>query len=236
MTPAVVFDQDRSVVRKLVGMRPLRLARGPDGRWTVRHRLRLEPTARADQHPGLRVDRRAHPRHGAAGDREACRAAQWKETARGQYARLPAELGGGGLERCVGQPDAGAVLRPQQLARPADARAASVHQRRHVREHRQVQYQWQQGNDPPCCPTGIGTGPVPARRDGKLKALDPVPNPGAQLIRTRRPYVRRTIGDAPSWSRSAPVCSSASGMCSGCSISAYRSCSGMPNPSTSVSA
>ena len=38
-----------------------------------------------------------------------------------------------------------------------------------------VQNQWKQGNDQPCCPTGIGTVRLqPA--DGKLKALDPVPN------------------------------------------------------------
>jgi hypothetical protein len=38
-----------------------------------------------------------------------------------------------------------------------------------------VQYQWRQGQDPACCPTGIGT--VRFRIvDGKLKALDPIPN------------------------------------------------------------
>ena len=38
-----------------------------------------------------------------------------------------------------------------------------------------VQYQWRQGQDSACCPTGIGT--VRFKIDnGKLKALDPVPN------------------------------------------------------------
>ncbi len=38
-----------------------------------------------------------------------------------------------------------------------------------------VQYQWRQGDDQPCCPTGIGT--VRFRvGDGDLEALDPVPN------------------------------------------------------------
>jgi LppP/LprE lipoprotein len=38
-----------------------------------------------------------------------------------------------------------------------------------------VQYQWRQGQDPACCPTGIAT--VRFRiEDGKLKALDPIPN------------------------------------------------------------
>jgi hypothetical protein len=38
-----------------------------------------------------------------------------------------------------------------------------------------VQYQWRQGQDPACCPTGIGT--VRFRIvDGKLKALDPLPD------------------------------------------------------------
>ena len=38
-----------------------------------------------------------------------------------------------------------------------------------------VQYQWRQGQDPPCCPTGSGTVRFKID-DGKLKALDPVPN------------------------------------------------------------
>lgn len=37
-----------------------------------------------------------------------------------------------------------------------------------------VQYQWRQGQDPACCPTGSGT--VRFKIDnGKLKALDPIP-------------------------------------------------------------
>ena len=39
-----------------------------------------------------------------------------------------------------------------------------------------VQYQWRQGNDAPCCPTGIGTVRFHIGEDGKLKALDPIPN------------------------------------------------------------
>jgi LppP/LprE lipoprotein len=39
-----------------------------------------------------------------------------------------------------------------------------------------VQYQWQQGGDPPCCPTGIGTVRFRIGDDGKLKAVDPIPN------------------------------------------------------------
>jgi hypothetical protein len=38
-----------------------------------------------------------------------------------------------------------------------------------------VQYQWRQGQDPACCPTGIGTARFRIV-DGKLKALDPIPN------------------------------------------------------------
>ena len=38
-----------------------------------------------------------------------------------------------------------------------------------------VQYQWRQGQDPACCPTGIGT--VRVKIDnGKLEALDPIPS------------------------------------------------------------
>jgi hypothetical protein len=38
-----------------------------------------------------------------------------------------------------------------------------------------VQYQWRQSQDPACCPTGIGS--VRFRiEDGKLNALDQVPN------------------------------------------------------------
>ena len=39
-----------------------------------------------------------------------------------------------------------------------------------------VQYQWCQGQDPACCPTGIGSARFKIE-DGKLKALDPIPNP-----------------------------------------------------------
>jgi LppP/LprE lipoprotein len=39
-----------------------------------------------------------------------------------------------------------------------------------------VQYQWRQGQDPACCPTGIGTVRFKIE-DGTLKALDPIPNP-----------------------------------------------------------
>ena len=39
-----------------------------------------------------------------------------------------------------------------------------------------VQYQWRQGQDPACCPTGIGTVRFKAQ-DGKLEALGPIPGP-----------------------------------------------------------
>jgi hypothetical protein len=39
-----------------------------------------------------------------------------------------------------------------------------------------VQYQWRQAQEPACCPTGIGTVRFKIE-DGKLKALDPIPNP-----------------------------------------------------------
>ncbi len=39
-----------------------------------------------------------------------------------------------------------------------------------------VQYQWRQGQDPACCPTGIGTVRFKIE-DGKLKPLDPIPTP-----------------------------------------------------------
>ena len=39
-----------------------------------------------------------------------------------------------------------------------------------------VQYQWKQGDDAPCCPTGIGTARFRIEGD-QLKALDPVPGP-----------------------------------------------------------
>ena len=37
-----------------------------------------------------------------------------------------------------------------------------------------VQYQWRQGQEPACCPTGIGSVRFKLE-DGKLKALDPIP-------------------------------------------------------------
>jgi LppP/LprE lipoprotein len=39
-----------------------------------------------------------------------------------------------------------------------------------------VQYQWRQGQDPACCPTGIGTVRFKVQ-DGKLNALGPIPGP-----------------------------------------------------------
>lgn len=39
-----------------------------------------------------------------------------------------------------------------------------------------VQYQWQVGDNPPCCPTGIGTVRFQIGADGKLTPLDPIPN------------------------------------------------------------
>ncbi|MBI3223712.1 MAG: LppP/LprE family lipoprotein [Mycolicibacterium cosmeticum] len=40
-----------------------------------------------------------------------------------------------------------------------------------------VQYQWLQGADKPCCPTGIAQVRFQIGDDGKLKALDPIPTP-----------------------------------------------------------
>lgn len=39
-----------------------------------------------------------------------------------------------------------------------------------------VQYQWQKGNDQPCCPTGIGSVKFGIDSDGKLQAFGKVPN------------------------------------------------------------
>jgi LppP/LprE lipoprotein len=39
-----------------------------------------------------------------------------------------------------------------------------------------VQYQWKQGNEQPCCPTGIGTARFQVGDGLTLKALDPIPN------------------------------------------------------------
>lgn len=39
-----------------------------------------------------------------------------------------------------------------------------------------VGYQWRQGDEPACCPTGVGTVRFTIE-DGKLKALDPIPGP-----------------------------------------------------------
>ena len=38
-----------------------------------------------------------------------------------------------------------------------------------------VQYQWRQGQEPACCPTGVAAVRFKIE-DGKLKALDPIPN------------------------------------------------------------
>ena len=39
-----------------------------------------------------------------------------------------------------------------------------------------VQYQWRQGQDPACCPTGIGSARV-TLEEGRLTVLDPIPGP-----------------------------------------------------------
>ncbi|MGE2817319.1 LppP/LprE family lipoprotein [Mycobacterium heidelbergense] len=39
-----------------------------------------------------------------------------------------------------------------------------------------VQYQWQKGNDQPCCPTGRGTAQFQIGSDGRLRALGKIPN------------------------------------------------------------
>ena len=39
-----------------------------------------------------------------------------------------------------------------------------------------VQYQWQKGNDQPCCPSGIGTVKFQIGSDGKLHALGQIPH------------------------------------------------------------
>jgi len=39
-----------------------------------------------------------------------------------------------------------------------------------------VQYQWQVGNDQPCCPTGIGTVKFQIGSDGRLLALGKIPH------------------------------------------------------------
>jgi hypothetical protein len=40
-----------------------------------------------------------------------------------------------------------------------------------------VQYQWRQGQDPACCPTGIAAVRFQIGDDGKIKSLDPIPTP-----------------------------------------------------------
>lgn len=39
-----------------------------------------------------------------------------------------------------------------------------------------VQYQWRKGKDEPCCPSGKGTVKFQIGADGKLRALDSIPN------------------------------------------------------------
>ena len=39
-----------------------------------------------------------------------------------------------------------------------------------------VQYQWRQGDEPNCCPTGIGSVRFQLDKAGTLEALDPIPN------------------------------------------------------------
>jgi hypothetical protein len=40
-----------------------------------------------------------------------------------------------------------------------------------------VHYQWRQAGEQPCCPTGVGQVRFQVDSDGKLRALDAIPNP-----------------------------------------------------------
>ncbi len=39
-----------------------------------------------------------------------------------------------------------------------------------------MQYQWQVDDELDCCPTGVGTTRYQIGSNGKLKAVDPIPN------------------------------------------------------------
>ena len=74
-------------------------------------------------------------------------------------------------------PGTGVVLRPQLAARPATPDPRSyITVISMGNDIAAVQYQWRQGQDPACCPTGIGTVRFKIE-DGKLEARDPIPNP-----------------------------------------------------------
>ena len=98
-------------------------------------------------------------------------------------------------------------------ARPGHTRAAGVHQR-HLdgQQHRRCAVPMASGPGRGVLPTGIGTVRFQIGDDGKIKSLTRSPT------RSRR---KRYLGSmVPALTASFSLCSSASGMCSGCSISA----------------
>lgn len=102
---------------------------------------------------------------------------QWRETARGSAAdcRLQWAVVTDGE-----QPDS-----PQQVLffdGPEPVGSPTIDPRPYLtvtpqgRSDAVVQYQWRQGQDEPCCPTGIGTARV-TLEEGRLTILDPIPGP-----------------------------------------------------------
>ena len=70
-----------------------------------------------------------------------------------------------------------AILRPQQVAGHPDAKPQALHHRAARGDDVvTVQYQWQVGNEEPCCPKGIGTVKFQIGPDGKLQALGKIPH------------------------------------------------------------
>jgi hypothetical protein len=103
--------------------------------------------------------------------------APWRETSRGHAADCHLNWV---IVTSGTQPDA-----PQQVLFFADAKgigSPTPDPRPYIAVNPQgdkdavVQYQWRQGQDQPCCPTGFGTARATVE-DGRLTILDPIPGP-----------------------------------------------------------
>src|SRR4051812_3336477 len=104
--------------------------------------------------------------------------AQWRETSRGHTPGRRLNLVEGTAGDASDRPIQALLFRPQNPPGPATPEPRSyINVISMGNDTANVQYQWRQGQDPACCPTGIGSVRFQIGDDGKLAPRDPIPNP-----------------------------------------------------------
>ena len=138
--------------------------------------MRVQPAGAADQLGHLHSGRRAECRYRRRRDRQAARG-EWSEIVSGHIADCSLHwvvVSSGDASDSPGQ-----VLffdRKSPIGTPTPDPRPYITITATANDIAAVQYQWRQGQEPACCPTGIATVRFKIE-DGKLKALDPIPNP-----------------------------------------------------------